>query len=186
MNSTDDDDLVNLIARCAIDDRAALKALFERLHSYLYATALRLVRREDLAQEVLQETFIQIWQNANRYRVDRAKPRTWITSILRYRALDKLHAEQRHRTEPQDETLEEELLQVAAEQCPLQDTQHSQLRDRLARCMDGLGESIRKAIELAYWQGLSREEIAGIMQTNANTVKSWLHRGALRLKQCLN
>jgi RNA polymerase sigma-70 factor, ECF subfamily len=181
-----DDDLVNLIARCAIDDRAALKELFERLQGYLFATALRLVRREDLAQEVLQETFIQLWQNAARYRIDRAKPLTWITSILRYRALDKLHAEQRQPRSPADESAEEEMLQVAAESCPLRDSQHTQLRERLVRCMEGLGESIRQAIELAYWQGLSREEIAGVMQTNANTVKSWLHRGALRLKQCLS
>lgn len=181
-----DDDLVNLIARCAIDDRAALKELFERLQGYLFATAFRLVRREDLAQEVLQETFIQLWQNAHRYRVDKAKPLTWITSILRYRALDKLHAEQRHPASPVDESDEEEMQQVAAESCPLRDSQHSQLRERLARCMEGLGESIRQSIELAYWHGLSREEIAGVMQTNANTVKSWLHRGALRLKQCLS
>jgi RNA polymerase sigma-70 factor, ECF subfamily len=186
MNPNADDDLVNLIARCAIDDRAALKALFERLHAYLYATALRLVRRDDLAQEVLQETFIQIWQNADRYRIERAKPLTWITSILRYRALDKLHAEQRQPAGPKDEHQEDEMLQVANDQCPLRDSQQSQLRDQLARCMESLGESIRNAIELAYWQGLSREEIAGVMQTNTNTVKSWLHRGAQRLKQCLS
>jgi RNA polymerase sigma-70 factor, ECF subfamily len=184
--SVNDDDLVNLIARCAIDDRLALKELFDRLQGYLYATALRLVRREDLAQEVLQETFIQLWQNANRYRTDRAKPLTWITSILRYRALDKLQSEQRHPPGPKDASQEEELLEVAADHCPVLDSQHMQLRDRLGRCMETLGASIRQAIELAYWQGMSREEIAAIMQTNANTVKSWLHRGALRLKQCLN
>ena len=69
-----DDELVALIARCALRDQAALKKLFDRLAPYLNAVAFRIVRSEDIANDVLQEAFLQVWQNAAAYRPDLAKP----------------------------------------------------------------------------------------------------------------
>ena len=79
-----DDELIALIARCAIRDQTALKDLFDRLGPYLNSVALRIVRSEDASNDVLQGSLIQIWQNASSYRPHLSKPLTWLTSIVRY------------------------------------------------------------------------------------------------------
>ncbi len=177
-----DEELINLIARCALRDQQALKALFERAGPYLNATALRILGSRELSNEVLQEAFLQIWNNAASYRPHLAKPMTWMASIARYRALDRLDKEQRrsHLTRAIDE---EEDFPGGDE--PEHNVGASQLRFHLHQCLTTLGENIKRSIELAYLYGYSREQIALQFATNTNTVKSWLHRGAERLKLCL-
>jgi RNA polymerase sigma-70 factor (ECF subfamily) len=92
----DQDILVDLIARCALRDQRALKQLYEKVSPYLNRVAYNIMKSDDLANDVLQEAFVQIWHNAGDYRPDKAKPLTWLTSITRYRALDRLAKEQRH------------------------------------------------------------------------------------------
>lgn len=180
-----DDELIALIARCAIRDQTALKELFDRLGPYLNGVALRIVRTADASNDVVQEAFIQIWQNASTYRPHLSKPLTWLTSIVRYRALDRFAQEKTLRERFDSELSEEEFSSIADDSCPLGAAAADQMRNQLIRCLDSLSTSIKESVELAYLQGYSRDEIAGHMNTNSNTVKSWLHRGAQRLKQCL-
>ncbi|UZJ43385.1 RNA polymerase sigma factor [Marinimicrobium sp. C6131] len=183
---SNDDILVALIGRCAINDQRALKELFGRLGGYLNAVAYRIVGSEALSQEVLQDAFVQIWQNAARYRPDIARPVTWITSIVRYRALDALRREQKHlnhRSQPERD--HDPLESVAAVSDPEQGVQQSEVRRFLAQCFASLNERMQNAIALAYLEGWSREELARHFATNTNTIKSWLHRGAERLRRCL-
>jgi RNA polymerase sigma-70 factor, ECF subfamily len=177
-----DDELINLIARCALCDQAALKQLFERVSPYLNAIALRILKSKELSNEVLQEAFLQIWNNASSYRPHMAKPLTWMASITRYRALDRLDKEVRKDklTSPIDE-----MEDIAGGDEPEHKAGASQLRFHLYQCLATLGENIKRSIELAYLYGYTREEIAEQFATNTNTVKSWLHRGAERLKLCL-
>lgn len=178
-----DDELINLIARCALRDQAALKTLFERVSPYLNAIAWRILKSKELSNEVLQEAFLQIWNNATSYRPHLAKPLTWMASIARYRALDRLALEKRisdkfvaHHDGIEDMPGGDE---------PEHSVGASQLRFHLHQCLTTLGDNIKRSIELAYLYGYSREEIAQQFSTNTNTVKSWLHRGAERLKLCL-
>lgn len=180
-----DDELIALIARCAIRDQTALKDLFDRLGPYLNSVALRIVRSEDASNDVLQEAFIQIWQNASSYRPHLSKPLTWLTSIVRYRALDRFAQEKSIREKIDVDASEDDITSIADESCPLQTAVTDQMRNQLASCLDSLSTSIKESVELAYLHGYSRDEIAERMNTNSNTVKSWLHRGAQRLKQCL-
>jgi RNA polymerase sigma-70 factor (ECF subfamily) len=182
-----DEELINLIARCAIRDQAALKQLFDRLSPYLNMVAFRILKSEELSNDALQEAFVQIWNNAASYRPDLAKPLTWITSIVRYRALDSLEKENKHnrwRTAPleQDDDLTAPL---DSGPTPEQEAQRDQVHSMLENCMKALGDNSRQSIMLAYLEGYSRDEIAARFKTNINTVKSWLHRGAERLRQCL-
>ncbi|PUA27883.1 MAG: hypothetical protein B0W54_15300 [Cellvibrio sp. 79] len=177
-----DDQLINLIARCALRDQAALKQLFERVGPYLNAVAWRILKSTDLSNEVLQEAFLQIWNNAGSYRPHMAKPLTWMASITRYRALDRLDKETRNRTHTR--AIEEEEDFPGGDE-PERSLGASQLRFHLHQCLTTLGDNIKRSIELAYLQGYSREEIAQKLSTNTNTVKSWLHRGAERLRLCL-
>ncbi len=181
-NDNRDEALVNLIARCALRDQAALKQLFDRVGPYLNAVAWRILKSTELSNEVLQEAFLQIWNNAASYRPHLAKPLTWMTSITRYRALDRLDKEVRDRNHTR--ALDEDDDFPGGDE-PEQSLGASQLRFHLHQCLTTLGDNIKHSIELAYLQGYSREEIAQKLSTNTNTVKSWLHRGAERLRLCL-
>lgn len=176
-----DTELVNLIARCAIRDQAALRCLFDRLGGYLNAIAYRILQSDELSEEVLQDAFVQIWQNAHRYRPDQAAPLTWITSILRYRALDRRDREQRlaRHHAPVD-------VEPPGTEAPLdQQVERQQTRARIEACLAALNPGARDCIRLAYLEGYTREELARRLDTTLNTVKSWLRRGGRALRQCL-
>ncbi|TQV82798.1 RNA polymerase sigma factor [Aliikangiella coralliicola] len=180
----DQDALIDLLARCALKDQQALKQLYERLSPYLNRVAFNIVRSDDLSNEVLQEAFVQIWNNAGDYRPDKSKPITWLTSITRYRALDRLAKEKRH-SENRSENIE--LDSVHAENSSPEDKAvHGQQQGDLLACMKTLNERARTCITMAYIQGYSRDDLANKFNTNVNTIKSWLHRGSKRLKECLD
>ncbi|WP_086930390.1 RNA polymerase sigma factor [Agarilytica rhodophyticola] len=182
------EELVALIARCAIKDQAALKLLYERVSPYLNAVAYRILKSDEMANDVLQEAFIQIWQNADAYRPHMAKPLTWMTSILRYRALDRLDKEKRYQQHIQNDDDSEDIFSTIpanSKSAPESTVQSSQVSQHIMICLGGLSEKIRESIKLAYLEGFSREEIANKYDTNPNTVKSWLRRGSERLKKCL-
>lgn len=183
--SARDQELTNLIGRCALRDQAALKQLFERIGPYLNAIAFRILRSDEAAADVLQEAFIQIWSNAGSYRPHLSKPLTWLASIARYRALDRLDSEQRLRQKFRSFGDDDDIESIPGPANPEADVHKLQLNFHLHRCLSTLGDNIRRSIELAYLYGHTREEIAQQFSTNVNTVKSWLHRGAERLRQCL-
>jgi len=179
------DELITLIARCAIRDQAALKALFGLVSPYLNAVVYRIVKSDEVAQDVLQEAFLQIWNNAASYRPHLASPLTWMASIARYRALDRLDVERRLRERFISSDHDYSLGEHASSHNPEAEVSVSQLKFQLHKCLLALSDNIKRSVELAYLYGYSREEIAQQFSTNTNTVKSWLHRGAERLKLCL-
>lgn len=183
--ATNDDELITLIARCAIRDQHAIKTLFDRVSPYLNSVAYRILRCNDASSDVLQEAFLQIWTNAASYRPHIAKPLTWMASITRYRALDRLDHEKRRQEKFVSDDGEYEREETLPDNEPEQQMVSQQMKFHLHKCLVTLGDNIKHSIELAYLQGYSREEIAEKFNTNTNTVKSWLHRGAERLRLCL-
>ena len=179
----DQEILIDLIARCALRDQQALKRLYEKVSPYLNRVAFNIVQSDELSNEVLQDVFVQVWTNAGQYQAHRAKPMTWLTSITRYRALDKLSKEQRH-SEKRSDDIELDALQ-ALQESPEDNVIQGQRHSDLFACLRTLSEKGRECIALAYLKGYSREDLASRFGTNVNTVKSWLHRGAKRLKECL-
>lgn len=179
----DQETLINLIARCALRDQQALKQLYEKLSPYLNQVAFNIIQSDDLSNDIVQETFVQIWNNASDYRPDKAKPTTWITSITRYRALDKLAKEKRHNTSRSEDV---ELDTMHADHgSPEESAIQHQHQNHLLACLETLNERGKACVKLAYLKGYSREDLACTFGTNVNTIKSWLHRGTKRLKQCL-
>lgn len=176
--------LADLLARCALRDQNALRVLYEEVAEKLNGVAFRITRAPDIAEDVLQVSFTQIWRDAERYRPDIARPMTWMTSIVRHRALDRLNADRR-RSNVIDESIELEVDQLASvgrealEHFGLNESQ-SDLRYYLER----LSEGQQRSVLLAYYYGYSREEIAAKLNTAVGTVKSWMHRGLQRLEQC--
>ena len=176
------EELRTLIALSAQEDRHAFYQLYQRTKNYLNGVAYNIVKNDHTSSEVLQEAFIQIWNNAASYRPELAQPLTWLTSIVRYRALDRLAKDKRRgQTFTAETTIEPE-----SEESPWGDLVKLQRHMRLAQCLNQLTKDQATSIKLAYLQGYSREEIAQHLQTKINTVKSWLHRAQEKLKQCLS
>lgn len=181
----DNEELMDLLARCALRDQKALESLYQKTAGYLNAVAYRVLGSTDSSNDVLQESFVQIWNNAASYTPNQGKPTTWLTSIVRYRAIDKLRHEKRHQNRPSHDEENDILLST-----PDNDTQEEvysrfRLNKQLRHCLDNMNIKFKQSIELAYLYGYSREELAETLDTNINTVKSWLKRGGAKLKTCM-
>jgi RNA polymerase sigma-70 factor (ECF subfamily) len=181
----DNEVLVELLARCALRDQKALEALYQESAAYLNAVAYRIVGSTDISNEVLQESFIQIWNKASSYTPVLGKPSTWMTSIVRYRAIDKLKHEGRHQNRPYAEEENDILLNIPSEHTQEEVYNQFRLNKQLQACLNAMNDKFKKSVELAYLYGYSREELAEALGTNINTVKSWLKRGSARLKDCM-
>ena len=174
------DPLQDLLKACAQRDRVAFSKLYQASAAKLYGVALRILRREDWAEEVLQECYVSVWRHAPEYRADRAAPMTWLTSIVRNRCLDWLRR-------PNPEPLADEALEALESDAPGPLAQLEGRRDSaaLARCLGGLEAKQRQAIALAFFDGLSHGELARHLREPLGTVKTWVRRGLARLRSCL-
>jgi RNA polymerase sigma-70 factor (ECF subfamily) len=174
--------LAGWLAACARRDRAAFARLYQATSAKLFGVALRILRREDWAEEVLQECYVSIWTHAPDYRAGLAAPMTWMTSIVRNRCLDALR---RPRLEVEDA---DGAIAEGAESDnpgPLAALERIKDAQALARCLQALEARQRQAIALAFYDGLSHAELASHLREPLGTVKTWVRRGLLRLKDCL-
>lgn len=181
----ENEELITQLARCALKDQKALEALYLKTSGYLNAVAYRILRSEEASNEVLQESFLQIWNNAGDYSSVQGAPMTWLTSIVRYRAIDKLRHEKRHQNRPHHEEEAEILLRIPDEYTQEDSFTRFRLNEQLQRCLDAMNSKFKHSVELAYLYGYSREELAETLGANINTVKSWLKRGGAKLKDCM-
>ena len=172
--------LEQLIARSALGDREAFRELYRAAAPKLFGAALRILRREDWAEEVLQECFVSLWRHAPDYNASRAAPMTWMTSIVRNRCLDWLRR-------PNPEPLADEALEALESEAagPLALLESGRDSAALARCLRGLEPKQRQAIALAFFDGLSHGELAQHLRQPLGTVKTWVRRGLARLRSCL-
>jgi len=176
----------NLLARIALKDQAALQLLYKKVASRLNGIAMKILNDADLSNDILQETFLQIWNKAGEYRRDQGEPMTWMTSLLRYRALDKLRAENREQKRRNQYEEVQELFGETSSESPVAVMLQKDTDSKLNLCLENLDMLNRNAILMAYYYGYSREDIAVHVEQPINTVKSWLKRGLTRLAQCLD
>lgn len=178
----DADALSGLLSRSARNDQAAFAELYQRTSAKLFGVALRIVRRQDWAEDVLQESFVNIWHHARDYTASKSAPMTWMTSIVRNRSLDWLRR-------PREETPEafEGMIEGTPDDGPGPLARLAQRSEatRLARCLQTLDASQRQSIALAFFHGLSHSEMAAHLRAPLGTVKTWVRRGLERLKSCL-
>jgi RNA polymerase sigma factor (sigma-70 family) len=183
-----------LLARSALGDRAAFERLYERTSGHLFAVVLRIQRDRALAEDLLQEVYVSIWRAAGGFDATRSQPRTWLTSVARNRAIDSLRRKQTQpvllSTTRDDEDGDEggdALDQHAGDgPGPVELLDRAGEARQLKRCMDGLSAVQRQSVALAFYDGLSHAEVAAHLQQPLGTVKSWLRRGLLALKGCLD
>jgi len=180
----DNEAITALMSRCALRDQRAFHDLYRHTSAKLYAVALRIVRRDDWAEEVLQESFVNIWNHISEYTAARSAPLTWMTAIVRNRALDWLR---RPNLERGDEDYDL-LVEAVADDAPGPDVILGASRDAraLAECLKQLTGNQRQTIILAYSHGLSHGELAQHLKQPLGTVKTWIRRGLDRLKGCMD
>jgi RNA polymerase sigma-70 factor (ECF subfamily) len=183
MSAIDPSLLATLLARCALSDQAAFANLYQTVASRLTGIAYRVVNNKETANEVVQEAFVQIWNKAGEYRSDKAEPMTWMASIVRYRAFDRLKFEKR-RFEGADFKADLDNFDDF-ESAQKSAAQTLELDQSLSHCLKELEPDQRESILMAYYYGYSREEIADKFSSPVNTIKSWLRRGIERLQLCL-
>lgn len=174
-------DLAQLIALTARADRAAFRMLYDRTSAKLFGVVLRIVKDRAMAEDVIQEVYLQLWRHAGRYEAGTGQPMTWLISIARYRAIDAIRsrASAARPLQPLDDSHE----RVAA----AGDAEGELIdRDRLAICLGALEPEQRDCVLLAYRDGYSREELAAQFAKPVNTIKTWLHRGLQSLRTCLD
>ena len=175
--------LSDLLARCALRDQRAFATLYQFSSAKLFAVAVRITRRRDWAEEVLQEAFVNIWNHAAGYNPAKSAPMTWMTAIVRNRALDWLR---RPREVEIDEEHEELMASIPDESPgPEELLRRSLEAGELAECMKSLTEEQQRSVTLAFFYGLSHGELAEQMRKPLGTVKTWIRRGLDRLKGCL-
>jgi RNA polymerase sigma-70 factor (ECF subfamily) len=185
--ATSPDVLTEHIARCALGDERALAELYRLTRGRMYAVALRMLRRTDLAEEALQESFLKVWRNAGSFRPDLSAPTTWITSIVRNQCLDMLRrGKNEHALRDYLDEDDDSLEQVADEGSgPLEIALQGQAARALSACMQKLREQQQKLIARAFYEGLSHSELAVATGMPLGTVKTSIRRGLTALRECL-
>lgn len=175
--------LADALAGCARGDRNALRTIFDLEGARLVAVAQRILHRRELAEDVVQEAFIQIWTKAGQYAPDRGSARGWIYAIARNRALNLVRDGKRLEfTEPDNlaDLHDAEHMDHAVNVWADLDRQN-----RLRECLSRLDETKRRSILMVYISGYTHGEIAGRLKVPLGTAKAWVRRGLASLRECM-
>lgn len=174
-------DLVGLLQRVSLKERAAFSQLYAATSSKLYGIVLRILVRRDLADEVLQEVYVKIWERAGDFDPGRASPITWMATIARNRALDEAR-----RVKPVSlEDMPAGFDVVSDAPLALEILTQSEDGRRLFDCLQTLEAEKREVVVQAYLHGLSREDLGKRFSRPVPTIKTWLHRSLSQLKECI-
>jgi RNA polymerase sigma-70 factor (ECF subfamily) len=177
-----DDDVTAMIGRCATGDRLALKRLFDAEAPRMIGVAERILRRRALAEEAMQDAFVQVWRRASSFDPKLGSGRTWLYAILRNRSLNILRSESRTELVGDDSSFD----RASDDDDPEMIVMKLGEATRLRQCLEKLEPARRQAIVLAYSKGLSHGELAGKLNLPLGTIKSWIRRGMQTLKECLS
>jgi RNA polymerase sigma-70 factor, ECF subfamily len=174
------EDLVRWLSQAANGDQEAFKNLYEATSPKLFGLAVKMLKNRGFAEDVCQETYIKIWHHAAEYHGERGSVMTWITAILRYRALDKLRS-----IKPEEPLDNEQHEQANHEPGPFYLALQGQQAAALQGCMEEISTEQQMSIALAFFEGLTHQELTVRLQAPLGTVKSWIRRGMESLRRCL-
>jgi RNA polymerase sigma-70 factor (ECF subfamily) len=171
-------ELAQLLQKCAAQDTAAFRVLYDKTSPILFARLLRMLRRRSVAEEVLQDVFVRIWQRAAQFEAHRGRALAWMVTIARYCAIDLMRRERM--TLVSDDAIGE----IADESAD--DAGGIEKPNNFDHCIGQLNDNTRKCLTLAFVEGRSHDEIARLTTNPLGSVKSWIRRGLLALKECLS
>lgn len=184
-SSIDQQSEIELLRRVGQGDRKGFEDLYDRFSGVLFSTALQILNDHREAEDVVQEVFIQIWDKAKLYDAARGKPLTWAMTLTRNKAIDRLRSAQRRyrlqdRVEKETKITNQVAVKNSSEEVEILE------KSRLIRAaVLELSKEQREAIELAFFSGLTQNEIAQELNQPLGTVKARIRRGMLRLKEMI-
>jgi RNA polymerase sigma-70 factor, ECF subfamily len=171
-------ELAQLLQRCAARDTVAFRTLYDKTSPILFARLLRMLRRRSVAEEALQDVYVRIWQRAAQFEAHRGRALAWMVTIARYCAIDLIRRERV--TLVSDDTIAE----IADEGTG--DDVAFERPNNFDECIGRLNDKTRQCLTLAFVEGRSHDEIARLTTNPLGSVKSWIRRGLLSLKECLS
>jgi len=171
--------LEDLLARIAAADEAAFRSVYERTASRLFAVCLRIARHRRLAEEILQQSYVRIFERARQFDPAQGSALAWMIAIARNHALDVIRLQRREDRPPDELTLE------SADRAALVAIQAKFELSALGRCLGELADSERHAVILAYRDGLNYDQLAVLLGGSVDAVKTSIHNGLARLRDCL-
>ncbi|MGH1349210.1 MAG: sigma-70 family RNA polymerase sigma factor [Methyloligellaceae bacterium] len=174
-------ELKNLIFAVAEKDRAAFHELYHVTSGKLFSVAIRLIKRADLAEDILQDSYIKIWDKASEFTATNNSPMAWMVAIVRNRAIDIL----RKRGEVGFSDVDEYENIVDDAPDPLSQAEQNGDLSSVFQCLKGLDEEHKKIFLLAYYYGYTHEEIAKQFSVPVGTIKSRIRRSLARIRSCM-
>ncbi len=180
------DDLKHLVQAVAAGDKSAFRMLFDRMGPKLFGICMRICRDKAIAEDAVQDAFVEIWRKAADFDTTKGVSAAWMTVIARNKAIDQIRRRGRSIVLASGGDGDEDGMDlIAAIADPTQPTDGGADGMALSQCLGRLEEQQRDLVVLAYCEGLSREELSERYDAPVNTVKTWLRRGLASLKACL-
>jgi RNA polymerase sigma-70 factor, ECF subfamily len=172
-----------LLAQVALGNRAAFEALYHGTANRLFGICLRVLTQRSEAEDALQEVYTTVWRKAAQFDPGKANATAWLGMIARNKAIDRLRALPAHQAR-----VSFEQAQNVADQgtSPVQSVETSKDRARLEHCLERLEPKRRSLIHAAFFDGLTYEELAARIEAPLGSIKSWIRRGLLQLRECLD
>ena len=185
--------LSSLLRNTADGDTLAFRRLYDQTSPLLYAFALQMMHAESAADDVLLDAFVQVWHRASDYHAERGTVMAWMTTIVRYRAIDML------RKQRNDLSLDQDTIDATAVQLdiagkdtyssepggPMESAMADEDADYLAECLSRLSGAQKQSVALAFFRGMTHQELSDCLAMPLGTIKSRLRRSLMRLKNCL-
>lgn len=180
MSADGKDEVEALIARVALGDRQAFARLYDATSGKLLAVCLRVLNDRAAAEDSVQDVYVKVWNNADRYRVTGHSPMTWLITIARNTAIDRLRARR-----PDRDLADYGDRIAAAGPGPEQSAVAASEAERILRCLDELEADRRAAIVGAYLDGETYRQLADRLDVPLNTMRTWLRRGLAAVRECM-
>ena len=175
------EDLEQWLARVAMGDRAAFSSLYDATSAKLFGVCLRILKNRAGAEDALQETFMKVWRFAGSYTANGVSPMTWLITIARNTAVDRLR---RHRDTQDVAPLADRLSDPAPS--PEASAIARSEAARIAECLDELETDRARAVRGAYLDGLSYNDLSRALNVPLNTIRTWLRRSLISLRECMS
>lgn len=180
MSSEGQSEVEALIQRVAMGDQSAFSRLYDLTSGKLLAVCMRVLEERSAAEDTMQETFVKVWNSADRYRVTGHSPMTWLITIARNTAIDR---RRKRRNESDIDDYTDRIASPA--QTPEQSAIVASESRRIVACLDTLEADRRSAVSGAYLEGKSYQELADQFAVPLNTMRTWLRRSLASLRECM-
>lgn len=173
--------LISALRLAGAGDPAGLRHVHDLTSAKLFGICLRISGDREAAEDILQDVYVKVWRRAAAFDADRASPISWLATIAHNAAIDWRRAQHAHGSLPDDQ------MNAIPDDAPLADAllEADERRTRLLTCLRGLEDNQSTAIRRAFLDGLTYQQLSELTGTPLGTIKSWIRRGMLRLKECL-